>query len=243
MKRRNFVMMIGGAAAGWPLAVQAQQRDGLRRLGVLMGRANNPTSQTLTAALLQGLGALNWHEGGNLRIDWRWAGGDLALFERYAGELVALDPDVLVANGSKAVEALRRRTSTIPIIFVVVTDPVGQGFVESLAHPGGTITGFTDYDPPMAGKWLEMLTQITPHIERVAVLFNPETAPFTDLMRTIEDAAPILAVAARALGEKPLHGVDPRVFFGTLPPPLIDRLTANLDVRQRRVRSRGLYGR
>jgi len=178
--------------------MQAQQRDGLRRLGVLMGRANNPISQTLTAAFLQGLGALNWHEGGNLRIDWRWAGGDPSLFERYAGELVALDPDVLVANGSKAVEALRRRTSTIPIIFVVVTDPVGQGFVESLAHPGGTITGFTDYDPPMASKWLEMLTRITPRVERVAVLFNPATAPFAGLLRTIEDAAPILAVAARA---------------------------------------------
>ena len=100
-----------------------------------MGSENNPISQTLTAAFLQGLGALNWHEGGNLRIDWRWAGGDLGLFERYATKLVGLDPDVLVANGSKAVEALRRRTSTIPIIFVVVTDPVGQGFVESLAHP------------------------------------------------------------------------------------------------------------
>src|ERR1700730_6709389 len=106
MKRRDFVAMIGGAAAGWPLAVQAQQRDRLRRLGVLMARANNPISQTLTAAFLQGLGALNWHEGGDLRIDWRWAGGDLALFERYAGELVALDPDVLVANGSKDAEAL-----------------------------------------------------------------------------------------------------------------------------------------
>ena len=126
----------------------------MRRLGVLMGlRASDPGAAR-AAALVQGLGALNWHEGGNLRIDWRWAGGDPALFERYAAELVALGPEVLVAHGSPSVAALRRQTSTIPIVFVNVTDPVGQGFVASLARPGGNITGFSNYDPPMAGKWL-----------------------------------------------------------------------------------------
>lgn len=198
MKRRDFVAMIGGAVVGWPPAVQAQQRDGLRRLGMLLGGLNNPVFQTLADALVQGLSALNWREGDNLHIVWRWAGGDPALFERDAAELVALNPDVLVANGSNAVKALRQQTSTIPIIFMTVTDPVGQGFVDNLAHPGGMITGFTDYDPPMAGKWLEMLTQITPRVGRVAVLFNPTTAPVAGLMmRTIEAAASSLAVTVQ----------------------------------------------
>ena len=148
---------------------------------------------------MQGLGALNWHDGGNLHIDWRWAGGDPVLYERYAAELIALDPEVLVAWGSPNVAALRRQTSTIPIVIVNVTDPVGQGFVDSLARPGGNITGFTDYDPPMAGKWLGMLTQIIPTVAHAAVLFNPATAPFAGMMvRVIEETAPSLAVAVRA---------------------------------------------
>jgi putative tryptophan/tyrosine transport system substrate-binding protein len=129
----------------------------MRRLGALIVDANGPLGQSRAAALVQGLGALNWHEGSNLRIDWRWAGGDPALFARYAAELVALGPEVLVAHGSPSVAALRRETSTIPIVFTGVVDPVGQGFVASLARPGGTITGFSAYDPPMAGKWLGMV--------------------------------------------------------------------------------------
>jgi putative tryptophan/tyrosine transport system substrate-binding protein len=198
MKRRDLVALIGGAVVGWPSAAQAQQRDGLRRLGVLLGGLNNPIFQRPADALVQGLSALNWREGENLHIVWRWTGGNPALFKRNAAELVALNPDVLVANGSNAVKALRQQTSTIPIIFMTVTDPVGQGFVNNLPHPGGMITGFTDYDPPMAGKWLEMLTQITPRVGRVAVLFNPATAPVPGLMmRTIEAAASSLAVAVQ----------------------------------------------
>jgi putative ABC transport system substrate-binding protein len=197
--RRALVGLAAGAAVGWPLAAQAQPRDGMRRLGVLTGFANDPRGQARTAALVQGLGALDWKEGSNLRIDWRWTGGDPALFERYAAELVALGPDVLVVQSSPAVEALRRQTSAIPILFVIVTDPVRQGFVESLARPGGNITGFTDFDAPMAGKWLGMLTQITPPVARVGVLYNPATAPFAGLMlRVIEDAARSIGVAVRA---------------------------------------------
>jgi putative tryptophan/tyrosine transport system substrate-binding protein len=148
---------------------------------------------------LQGLDALNWKEGVNLRIDWRWAGGDAALFDRYAAELVALSPEVIWAASTPAVVALRRQTSTIPIVFAIVTDPIGQGFVASLAHPGGNITGFTDFDPPMASKWLGMLAQITPPVERIAILFNPATAPFAGLMlRVIEEAAPSFAMVVRA---------------------------------------------
>ena len=199
MSRRDFIELTAGAAVGLPLTAHAQPRDGMRRVGVLMGGPDDPLGQARAAALVQGLGALNWHEGGNLRIDWRWASGDPALYERYAVELIALNPDVLVAWGSPSVAALRRQISTIPIVLVNVTDPVGQGFVESLARPGGNITGFTDYDPPMAGKWLGMLTQITPPVARVAVLFNPATAPFAGLMlRVIEESAPSLAVAVQA---------------------------------------------
>ena len=183
MKRRMFVTLLGGAAAALPLAARAQQPQAMRKLGVLMNNtANDPEGQARAAALVQGLGEHNWQEGGNLRIDWRWAGGDPVLFARYAAELAALGPEVLLAGASSvAVEQLRRQTSTIPIVFAGISDPIGQGFVASLAHPGGSITGFSNFDSPMAGKWLEMLTQITPPVARVAVLFNPATAPYAGL--------------------------------------------------------------
>src|SRR6516225_7763885 len=199
MRRRDFIRGIVGSAATWPLAARAQQGEHLRRIGVLMGGSNDSLGRARAAALVQGLGEFDWHDGGNLRIDWGWAGGNPALYERHAAKLIALDPDVLVAWSSPSVAALRRQTSTIPIVLVNVTDPVGQGFVESLAHPGGNITGFTDYDPPMASKWLRMLTQIIPPVARVAVLFNPTTAPFAGpMLRVIEESAPSLAVAVRA---------------------------------------------
>jgi putative tryptophan/tyrosine transport system substrate-binding protein len=199
VRRRDLIAFLGGAALA-PLAAQAQPRDVMRRIGVLMALfANDPDGQARAAALVQGLGALNWREGGNLRIDWRWARGDPALYGRYAAELVALGPEVILAMGSPSVEALRRQTSTIPIVFAPVTDPVGQGFVASLARPGGTITGFSDYDPPMVGKWLGTLAQITPPVARVAVLYNPPTAPYADLMmHAIEAAAPSVAATVRA---------------------------------------------
>jgi len=196
--RRAILTGIAVALAPRPLVAQSQSRVGMRRLGVLMGGSEDLLGQKRATALVQGLGALNWQDGGNLFIDWRWVGGEPALYERYAAELIALDPAVLVAWGSPGVAALRRQTSTIPIVIVNVTDPVGQGFVESLARPGGNITGFTDYDPPMAGKWLGMLTQMIPPVARVAVLFNPATAPFAGMMvRVIEEAAPSLAVVMR----------------------------------------------
>jgi putative tryptophan/tyrosine transport system substrate-binding protein len=142
-------------------------------------------------------------ERGPQRIDWRYGAGDHALIARFAEELAALAPDVILAVSTPCVEELRRRTSTIPIVFAIVTDPVGQGFVASLSRPGGNITGFTDFDPPMAGYWLGMLAQITPPVARVAVLFNPATAPFAGLlMHAIEEAAPSLALKVRAA---PIH--------------------------------------
>jgi putative tryptophan/tyrosine transport system substrate-binding protein len=200
MRRREFMAALAGVAAAWPLAARAQPQDRMRRLGVLMGnRQSDPVGQAFAAALGRGLEVLGWHEGGNLRIDWRWgAGDDPALFERYAKELVALAPDALFAQASPSVAALRRETSTIPIVFTMVTDPIGQGFVASLAQPGGNVTGFSDFDVSMAGKWLGMLTQVTPPVARVSILYNPATTPYADLMlRAIEQAAPSFAVATQ----------------------------------------------
>jgi len=150
------------------------------------------------AILKDALAALDWTDGANLRIEWRDGHDDPALIARHAVELVAARPDVLVAIGTPCVEALRKRTGTIPIVFAAVTDPVGQGIVTSLAHPGGNVTGFTDYDGPMAGKWLDILTEIAPRPSRVAVLYNPATAPFASLMlRTLESDARALAIALR----------------------------------------------
>ncbi len=198
--RRTFLAGIAVVLAPGTLAARAQQRDGMRTLGVLMNRLSNDSEgQALAAAFIQGLGTLGWKEGGNLHIDWRWAGSDPALFKRYAAELVALGPEVLVGQGSPSVEALRHQKSAIPIVFGLVIDPVGQGFVESLTRPGGNITGFSLYDPPMAGKWAQMLTQITPPVAHMAVLFNPATAPYAGpILRNIEQAAPSLGLAVRA---------------------------------------------
>src|SRR5882724_7546221 len=183
IKRRAVLAGIAGTVASLPVAAQMPPRDGMRRLGVLMGNpADDPVAGVYIATLIKGLGLLDWSEGGNLRIDWRWADGDPALFDRYAAELVALDPHVLLAQTSPSVVALRRQTSTIPTVFTMVSDPVGQGFVESLAHPGGNVTGFSDFNPLMAGKWLEILTQMTPPVAHVAVLYNPATAPFAGVM-------------------------------------------------------------
>ena len=182
------------------LKAQTPAREGPRRLGVLMGNhASDAVGQAYAASLTQGLRALGWHEGGNLRVDWRWSGGDAALFDRYAAELVALGPDVLLAQSSPSVVALRQKTGTIPIVFTMVSDPVGQGLVANLAHPGGNVTGFSDFNALMAGKWLEMLAQVDPPVARVAVLYNPATAPYAGLMlRAIEDAAPSFSITAEA---------------------------------------------
>src|ERR1700730_11707046 len=202
MKRRTVLAGIATILAQRPLMAQTPARDGMRRLGVLMGTlADNPVAQTYVAALIKGLRGCDWQEGKNLRIDWRWTGGDPALFDRYAAELVTLGPDVLLAQSSPSVVALRQMTATIPIVFTMVTDPVGQGFVESLAHPAANVTGFSDFNALMARKWLEMLTQVTPPVSRVAVLYNSATAPYAGLMiRVIEDAGPsfLLSLDAKA---------------------------------------------
>ena len=211
IRRRAVLAAIAGTLAS-PLVAQTS-RDATRRLGVLMANSpNDPVAQTYVAALARGLAALDWREGGNLRIDWRWTGSDPALFERYAAELVASGPDALLAQGSPSVVAFKRLSGKIPIVFTMVSDPVGQGFVESLANPGGNVTGFSDFNPLMAGKWLEILTQMTPPVTQVAVLYNPATAPYAGrMMRAIEEAAPTFAVAVRAAPCRDEAEIDARL--------------------------------
>ncbi len=190
MKRREFIAVLGAAA--WPLAGHAQQPERVRRVGVLIPyRETDPQAKAYVTAFAQALGRLGWVEGKKIRIDHRFAAGDPALYKTYAAELVGLSPDAILAGSSPAGAALREQTRTTPIVFVRVSDPVGQGFVQSLARPGGNITGFSAVDPPMMGKWLQLLKEIAPRVTRVAVIFNPDTAPFAPpLNRAIETAAP-----------------------------------------------------
>jgi putative ABC transport system substrate-binding protein len=190
VRRRGFIVVLGGAAA-WPLVGPAQQPEQIRRVGVLMSLPeNDPRSRARVTTLAQALGRFGWVEGKNIRIDYRFAASDPTLFKTYAAELVGLLPDAILATSSSAVAALRQQTRTIPVVFTPVADPVGQGFVESLARPGGNITGFTTSDAELMGKWLQLLKEVAPSVTRVAVIFNPDTASYAPLFnRLIETAA------------------------------------------------------
>ncbi len=208
MKRRAFIAFFGAAAAGWPLVAHAQQPGRVRRLGVLMStNENDPVAQSRVAAFREGLAQAGWREGDNLAIEWRWSGGDLARTREQAAELVKLAPEVLLGNGTPATAALKQATTTIPIVFSVVNDPVAQGFIASMAHPGGNITGFSFLEYSMVGKSLEMLKQIAPLTTRVAVMFNPDTYPFYEIhLKSFEGVArqlslELFAAPARSAGE------------------------------------------
>jgi putative ABC transport system substrate-binding protein len=171
MKRREFITLLGGAAAAWPLAARAQQREKMRRIGVLMNlAADDAEGQARLAAFLQGLQEAGWAVGRNVRIELRWGAGDADRFRKQAAELVALAPDVVLASGSPVVGPLLQATRTVPIVFVQVVDPVGAGLVASLARPGGNATGFTAFEYGISGKWVELLKEIAPGVTRVAVL-------------------------------------------------------------------------
>jgi putative ABC transport system substrate-binding protein len=197
MKRREFITLLGGAAAvTWPLAARAQQPDGVRRIGVLMASAaDDSESQARIAAFLQGLQQLGWADGRNVRIDTRWATTDADDIRRHAAELAALAPDVLVAaTGTVTAAPLLKATRTVPIVFVQVIDPVGAGFVVSLARPGGNATGFTIYEYGMSGKWLELLKEIAPRMARAAVLRDPAIASGIGQFAAAQAVAPSLGV-------------------------------------------------
>jgi putative ABC transport system substrate-binding protein len=195
MRRREFITLLGGAAAAWPVAARAQQPERVRRIGVLMSLAeDDPEDRRRRAAFQQALRGLGWNEGGNLRVDYRWYGGDPARARVLAKELVDLQPDLVVATATAGVAALALQMRVIPIVFVAVSDPVGQGFVDSLARPGGNATGLTFFEFSVIGKMLDALKQIAPAVSRVALAFNPNSLSNPPFLRAIEAAAPTLAV-------------------------------------------------
>ena len=183
MRRREFISLLGGAAATWPLAARAQQAERVRRIGVLMAHAeSDPEFQAYVTAFREGLQKFGWTEGRNIRIHSLWGAlDDAEARQRSAKELVALQPDLILTQNTPPTASMLQQTRTIPIVFVIVADPVGSGFVESLARPGGNATGFTIMEPTIAGKWLELLKEIAPRINRAAFLFNPATTPYRDI--------------------------------------------------------------
>ena len=197
MKRREFITLLGGAAAAWPLGVSAQQ-DGMRRIGVLVPfPESEPVAQARVAAFREGLQKLGWTEGRNIRIDTRWGALGAEAMQRFAKELVGLQPDLILSQSTPNTAALLQQTRTIPIVFVQVTDPVGSGFVASISRPGGNVTGFSLAEQTMAGKWLELLKEIAPSVNRVALLFNPATATFAEIyLNSFKAAAASFAVEA-----------------------------------------------
>jgi ABC-type uncharacterized transport system substrate-binding protein len=174
MQRREFIRLVSGAAAAWPFTVRAQQGDRIRRIGVLTGiSADDPETKARNAAFEQALQQLGWSQGRNVRIDYRFAGGDAATIRKKAEELVALAPDVIVSSGSFSTGQLLRVTHTVPVVFAIVPDPVGSGFVDSLSQPGGNATGFMQFEYGLSGKWLELLKEIAPSLTRAMVLWDP----------------------------------------------------------------------
>jgi putative tryptophan/tyrosine transport system substrate-binding protein len=208
MKRREFITLLGGAAA-WPLAAGAQQPDRVRRIGVLMGMtADDPESQARVGAFAQGLQQLGWTVGQNIRVDYRWGGSNADNMRKYAAELVALAPDVILAHSSAAVAPLLQATRTIPIVFTTVADPVGAGYVDSLARPGGNATGFVVFDYSIAGKWLEMLKEIAPRVTRAAVLRDAALAVGTGQFGAIQSVAPSFGVELTPVGVRDAEEIE-----------------------------------
>jgi ABC-type uncharacterized transport system substrate-binding protein len=211
MRRRQFITLLGGAAAAWPLAVRAQQDGRIRHVGVLMsGVATDTESQSQLAAFLQGLRQLGWIEDQNLRVEVRWNAGDAGLARTYAAQLIGLRPDVILASTTINLTVIRQATSTVPVVFVSVTDPVAQGFVASVRQPGGNITCFSLYEFSIGGKWLDLLKEVAPSLQRVAVMFNPDASPQSKFfVQAIEAAAPSLGVQAIATPVRATADIEP----------------------------------
>ena len=200
MKRREFITLIGGAAIVWPLTARAQQDQRVRRIGVLSALAeDDPESLARREAFEQALKALNWTNGSNLRIDYRWAATDPERIRKLATEIIALEPDVVLTSGSIVVPPMMQATRTIPIVFVQVIDPVGSGFIKSLARPGGNITGFTQFEYSLAAKWVELLKQIAPQVTRAAVIRDPTRGPGIGQFAVVQAVAPSLGMELSAI--------------------------------------------
>jgi putative ABC transport system substrate-binding protein len=244
IRRREFITLLGGAAA-WPLAARAQQGNRVRRIGVLMpGDENDPVAKPSVSAFSQALSGLGWTVGRNVRMDVRWASGDINRIRALAQELVGLQPDVIVTSGTVATVTVQREMRTIPIVFVTVGDPVASGLVERLNQPGGNMTGFANYEATLGGKWLELLSEIAPGLKRAAIMFNPDNGPYSILMPSLETAARSLKVepfiapvhsdieietAIIALGREPGGGlvVPPGTFTAAHRAPIISAAARN----------------
>jgi len=201
MRRREFITLLGGAAAAWPLAARAQQADRVRRIGALIGApsADNPDAQANIRAFLQVLQQLGWTDGRNVRIDIRWGAGNADDIRKYAAELAAVAPDVIFASGTASVGPMLQATRTVPIVFANVADPVGAGFVDSLARPGGNASGFIQFEYSLSGKWLELLKQIAPGVTRAAVLRDPAITSGIGQFAVIQSVAPSVGVEVSAI--------------------------------------------
>ena len=211
MQRREFISLLGGAVAAWPLAARAQQPGRTRRLGILMNSvATDAPFQSYVSAFAQALRQLGWAEGQNIQIEIRWSAGDAALARIYAAQLIGLMPDVILASSTTNLIAVQEATMTVPVVFVQVSDPVAQGFVPSLTKPGGKLTGFSMFEFSVGGKWVDLLKEIAPNLARVAVMFNPETSPQSKLfMRAIKAAAASLSVQAVAVAVRATAEIEP----------------------------------
>jgi putative ABC transport system substrate-binding protein len=207
--RREFITLLGGAAAAWPLTARAQQAERMRRIGVLMGmKADDPEGLARLAAFAQGLQQSGWTIGQNVRVDYRWRGSNADNMRKYAAELVALAPDVILAHSSSALAPLLQATRTIPIVFTIVADPVGAGYVDSLARPGGNATGFAWAEYSIGGKWLEMLKEIAPRVTRAAVLRDAALAVGTGQFGAIQSVAPSFGVELTPVGVRDAEEIE-----------------------------------
>jgi putative ABC transport system substrate-binding protein len=244
MKRREFITLLGGAAA-WPLSVRAQQGERVRRIGVLIGLdENDPVAKPLVSAFIRALAGLGWTDGRNVRIDLRWYGDDISRIRTLAQELVGLQPDIILTNGTPATAVVQRQTRTIPVVFASVADPVAGGIVARLDRPSGNITGFATNEASMGGKWLELLWEIAPGLKRAAIMFNPDTAPVSSFVPSLETAAAAFKVATTfapvhsdgeietaitALGREPGGGlvVIPDIFTNAHRAPILSAAARN----------------
>jgi putative ABC transport system substrate-binding protein len=214
MRRREFISLLGGTVASWPLAARAQQLERVRRIGVFVNLAEGDREGQLSIEAFQrGLREFGWIEGRNIQVDYRWSpGADTNRIRAAAMDLVASRPDLILASATEGLAAFSDATKTIPIVFVSVSDPVGQGFVSNLARPGGNLTGFTAFEFSMGGKWIEILKEIAPKLARVAVLFNPKTAPyFASFLRSIETGAASLGLPWTAAPVNDVAEIEPKI--------------------------------
>ncbi len=195
MRRREFIGFAGGSAVAWSFAAHAQQPGGMKRVAILNGNPETPATRTRVAAFQQGLGRLGWREGSNVSFEVRWGAADAARIDAFAAELVELKPDVILATNTPTARALKLKTDTIPMVFAGLSDPIGDSIVTGLSRPGRNITGFTSFDAPIAGKWLQLVKELSPATTRTGIIYNPRTAPHAIFLPVMQDIAPKFGIA------------------------------------------------